>query len=157
MLLARAFVAAAALVIHVAALAGEFEGMVVGIADGDTLRVLVDRHEVVIRLDQIDAPEKGQAFGQRSRESLADLAFEKTVRVIDHGRDRYGRTIGTIFVDDVNINDEQVRRGMAWVFVRYVREPRLFEIERVAREEKRGLWVDRDPIPPWEWRDQKRH
>jgi len=138
------------------ALAGELTGTVVGISDGDTLRLLVGREQVVIRLDQIDAPEKAQPFGTRSRQSLAELCHQRDVRVVEGGRDRYGRTIGTVFVDGVNVSAEQVRRGMAWVFVRYARDPALYAIEREAREAGRGVWTDPDPIPPWEWRRQRR-
>jgi len=125
--------------------ASEFSGLVVAVADGDTLTVLTpEKARVRVRLDQIDAPEKGQPFGQRSRQSLAAQSFQKTVRVVDHGDDRYGRTIGTVFVDRLNVNDEQLRRGLAWVFVRYAREDRLLAIEEEARQARRGLWIDPD-------------
>lgn len=133
--------------------ASEFTGVVVGVADGDTLTVVTSEKERIrVRLDQIDAPEKSQPFGERSRQSLAGMSFQKTVRVVDHGDDRYGRTIGTVFVDGLNINEEQIRRGMAWVFVRYAREDRLFAIEQEAKQADRGLWTDAEPVPPWEWR-----
>ena len=136
--------------------ADELTGQVVSITDGDTLRVLVDQREVVIRLDQIDAPEKRQPFGQQSRQSLADLTFQKSARVVTHGQDRYGRTIGTIFIDDQDVNAEQVRRGMAWVYLRYARDPALSVLEQDARQAHRGLWVDPSPLPPWDWRKQQR-
>lgn len=145
-----------ALLIALPALAGELVGTVVGITDGDTLRVLVDEREVVVRLDQIDAPEKAQPFGQRARQSLAELCFRKGARVIEHGRDRYGRTIGTVMIDGLDVNAEQVRRGMAWAYLRYLREPALAEVEREAREARRGLWADAEPVAPWEWRHQRR-
>lgn len=132
--------------------ADELAGQVVGITDGDTLRVLVDQREVVIRLAQIDAPEKRQPFGQRSRQSLAELVFQKGVRVETEGRDRYGRTIGTVFVEGLDVNAEQVRRGMAWVYVRYAHDPALQAVEQEAREARRGLWADAEPVAPWAWR-----
>lgn len=145
-----------ALLCPLPAFAAELAGTVVGITDGDTLRLLVDRAEIVVRLDQIDAPEKAQPFGQRSRQSLAGLCFRKEARVIEHGRDRYGRTIGTVFVNGLDVNAEQVRRGMAWVYVRYARDPGLVAVEREAREARRGLWADPAPVPPWEWRRRSR-
>lgn len=135
--------------------ADELAGEVVGVTDGDTLRVLVEHHEVVIRLDQIDAPEKRQPFGQRSRQSPAEMAFRKAARVITHGQDRYGRTIGSVFIAGLDVNAEQVRRGMAWVYVRYARDPALTVLELEARQARRGLWVDPSPLPPWEWRKQQ--
>lgn len=133
--------------------ASEFTGVVVGVADGDTLTVLTPQKDRVrVRLDQIDAPEKGQPFGERSRQSLAGLSFQKTVRIVDHGDDRYGRTIGTVFVDRLNVNVDQLRRGMAWVYVRYAHQDRLFAIEQDARKARRGLWADLNPVPPWDWR-----
>lgn len=136
--------------------AAELVGRVVGVTDGDTLRVLVEQREVVVRLDQIDAPEKAQPFGQRSRQSLAELCFDQSVRVLTRGQDRYGRTIGTVFVGALDVNAEQVRRGMAWVFLRYLREPALLDIEREARAARRGLWADPAPVAPWEWRADQR-
>lgn len=136
--------------------ASEFTGLVVGVADGDTLTVLTpEKERVRVRLDQIDAPEKGQPFGDKSRQSLAGLSFQKTVRVVDHGDDRYGRTIGTVYVDRLNVNNEQLRRGMARVYVRYAREDQLFAIEQEARQLRRGLWTDAKPMPPWAWRSSK--
>jgi hypothetical protein len=73
-------------------------GKVVKIADGDTITILVENRQVKIRLSEIDAPEHGQDFGQKNKEALADLVFEKEVRVVTHGEDRYGRTIGDVFV-----------------------------------------------------------
>lgn len=93
---ARALIFTLALVLAVPALARELVGTIVGTTDDDTLRLLVNRQKVVVR--QIDATEKAQPFGQRSRQSLADLAFQKTARVVESGRDRYGRTVGTVYV-----------------------------------------------------------
>lgn len=136
--------------------AAELVGRVVGVTDGDTLRVLVEQREVVVRLDQIDAPEKAQPFGQRSRQSLAELCFGQPVRVVTHGQDRYGRTIGTVFVGALDVNAEQLRQGMAWAFLRYLREPALLDIEREARAARRGLWADPAPVAPWDWRTGQR-
>lgn len=154
--LLRAIFLALLLLAAPVACADELAGEVVSITDGDTLRVLVEHHEVVIRLDQIDAPEKRQPFGQRSRQSLAELTFRKAARVVTHGQDRYGRAIGTVFINGLDINAEQVRRGMAWVYLRYARDPALSGLEQEARQARRGLWVDPSPLPPWDWRKNQR-
>lgn len=91
----------------------ELVGQVVSILDGDTIDVLVDRHPVRVRLAQIDAPEKHQAFGTRSRQALAQLVFRLPVRVVEKGRDRYGRVIGTVYFGDVDVNAQMVRRKRA--------------------------------------------
>ena len=90
-------------------------GPVVAIQDGDTIDVLVNRQPVRVRLAQIDAPEKRQAFGTRSRQTLAELVFRQSVRVAETGRDRYGRVIGTVYLGNVDVNAQMVREGMAWV------------------------------------------
>lgn len=91
----------------------DFRGEVIGVTDGDTVKVLRDgREQVKIRLAEIDAPEKKQPFGQRSRQSLAELVFRKQVLVVEQGKDRYERTIARLKVGDLDANEEQVRRGL---------------------------------------------
>src|SRR5271157_485944 len=120
---------------------GNLEGKVVRIADGDTITVLVDRKQVKVRLSDIDAPERGQDFSQRSRQALADLVFAKEVRIVTHGRDRYGRVIGDVIVGGKLVNEIMVGQGWAWNFVKYSKSLRLAELERQARAERRGLWA----------------
>jgi endonuclease YncB( thermonuclease family) len=135
----------------------DFVGRVLRVSDGDTLTILVEERQVQVRLDSIDAPELKQAFGQRSRQSLAELCAAKTARVIERGVDRYGRTIGWIVCDGVEANSEQVKRGMAWVFVRYApANSPLYGLEGDARGSRRGLWADPHPVAPWEWRSRAR-
>ncbi len=130
-----------------------FEGRVVGVADGDTITVLTDgRESIRIRLAEIDAPEKSQAFGQRSKQSLSDMVFGKTVRVEQQDVDRYGRVVGRVFVGGTDVNAEQVRQGMAWVYRQYLRDTTLLNVEQEARTARRGLWSDLNPMPPWEYR-----
>lgn len=138
------------------ATAADIEGQVVGIADGDTLTVLRQHEQTKVRLAEIDAPEKAQPFGKRSRQSLAELCFRQPVRVEDKGRDRYGRTIGRVWCAGVDANAEQVRRGMAWVYDRYAKDQALYALQTEARSAHRGLWVDDHPVPPWEWRHPAR-
>lgn len=135
----------------------DFTGRVVKIADGDTLTVLVNKRQVRVRLDAIDAPEHRQAFSKRSRQSLTDMCAAKQARVEDRGRDRYGRTIGRVNCAGIDVNSEQLRRGMAWVFTRYVPTGSpYYELEAYARLRQLGLWADPRPIAPWEWRKQRR-
>jgi endonuclease YncB( thermonuclease family) len=136
--------------------ADSFEGTVVRIADGDILTVHVSHEMVRIRLIDIDAPEKKQAFGTRSRQSLGEICHGKRARVDDRGLDRYGRTLGQVTCAGVDANAEQVRRGMAWVYVRYApKDSHLYGIEADARLHRRGLWQDASPVPPWEWRAKR--
>jgi endonuclease YncB( thermonuclease family) len=116
------------------AAAGAIVGKVVSVQDGDTLTVLVDRRQVRVRLTDIDAPERKQAFGTRSRQSLSEICAGKDAQIADQGKDRYGRTLGRVICAGVDSNAEQVRRGMAWVFVRYApKDSPLYQLERAAR------------------------
>ncbi len=131
-------------------------GKVVRIADGDTVTILVRSDQVRIRLFGIDAPERGQDYSRRSREALADLVFEKEVRVVVHDKDRYGRTVGDIYLGNTLINENIVKEGWAWNYVRYSNSKHYAELEQEARESKRGLWAGKLPIPPWEFRANER-
>ena len=145
-----------ALVFALPAHGAELFGQVTRIVDGDTLTVLVNRRQVKVRLIDIDAPEKKQAFGTRSRQSLSEICGGKTAQVDDRGRDRYGRTLGQVTCAGVNANAEQVRRGMAWVYVKYApKDSPLYAIEADARLHRRGLWQDTKRVPPWEWRTNR--
>jgi endonuclease YncB( thermonuclease family) len=142
--------------------AATITGQVVGVADGDTITVLdADKVQHKIRLAGIDAPEKKQAFGNLSKESLSDMVFDKTVNVETEKRDRYGRQIGKVLVNGQDVNLVQVERGMAWFYRQYQREQspkdrKLYEAaEDAAKAGRRGLWRDTDPVPPWEFRHSK--
>jgi endonuclease YncB( thermonuclease family) len=109
-----------------------------------------------IRLHGIDAPEKGQDFGNRSRQALAGLVAGKEVEVQDRGKDRYGRTIGMVFQNGRNINEEMLRQGMAWHYLKYDQDPLWQDIEASAKAVGRGLWAQPGAIAPWAWRKAKR-
>ena len=134
----------------------DFTGEVVGVTDGDTVTVLRDREPVKVRLTEIDAPERKQPFGQRSRQHLADLVFRKEVLVVEHGKDRYGRTLGRLKLGAVDANEEQIRSGMAWVYDKYVVDRSLYGLQDEAKRARRGLWADPEPVPPREWRRSRR-
>jgi len=139
------------------ATAGEITGTVIGVSDGDTLTVLTSRlKEIKVRLAEIDAPEKRQAYGERSKQSLSALAYRKRVRIDDLGQDRYGRTLGRVWVSGRDVNAEQVRRGMAWVYRKYADSPTLLALENEARRNRRGLWANARPVPPWKFRKKKK-
>jgi micrococcal nuclease len=132
---------------------------IVGITDGDTVKALAAGNELLrVRLSWIDAPEKSQAFGQRSKQHLSDLVFGREVELLAHGLDRYGRTLAVIFVNSIDASLEQVRSGMAWVYDRYIIQAgadiqaSYRQAEAEAWEQQRGLWSEPDPIAPWEYR-----
>lgn len=143
--------------ISVAASAQTFTGQVVSIADGDTLTVLVDgNRQVKVRLAEIDAPEKKQPFGTRSRQALGDLCFRKPAEIKTQTIDRYGRAVARVKCAGRDANAEQVRAGMAWVYDQFVTDRSLYAVQAEAKAARRGLWADAAPVAPWEWRKSKR-
>ena len=143
--------------------AATLEGRVVGVADGDTITILdTTNTQHKIRLAGIDAPEKRQPFGNVSKQSLSDLVFGKQVIVEYQKLDRYDRVVGKVFVDGMNANLEQVRRGLAWYFKKYKSELVLndrlayLHAEEDAINARIGLWVEPNQIPPWEFRKANR-
>jgi endonuclease YncB( thermonuclease family) len=136
----------------------DFSGLVVSVLDGDTLEVFHNRHPERIRLSGIDCPEKGQAFGKQAKHAVADLAFGKEVTLQTHGKDKYGRTIGDVILEDgTNVNHTLVKDGWYWWYRKYAPgDTVLEELEKEAREAKKGLWVDPAHVPPWEWRKRSR-
>ena len=145
------------LLFTLSAQAETLEGKVIKIADGDTLTLLTpSNQQVKIRLAGVDTPERKQPFGNKAKQALSNLAFQKQALVEIAAKDRYGRTIGVVFVDGLNVNAELVKQGMAWVYRKYTDDERLYVLESEAKQAKRGLWLDKNPIPPWEWRRGKR-
>jgi len=130
----------------------DFRGRVIAVHDGDTITVLIDHTPRRVRLVEIDAPEHHQASGSRAKQALSELAYGREAVVIEQGTDRYGRTLGTVFVDGRNVNAAMVENGFAWVYRRYSRNPALIEQERRARGRRAGLWADPAPGAPWDFR-----
>jgi endonuclease YncB( thermonuclease family) len=144
------------------------EGRVVGVSDGDTVTVLDGeniRHK--IWLAGIDAPESRQPFGQASKKNLSDLVFGRDVTVQWRKRDRYGRAVGKVLVQPEGCSTcqrtsdaglAQLEAGLAWWYREYRKEQTLEDqgyyeyAEFDAKAQRRGLWVDANPLPPWEWR-----
>ena len=135
------------------------EGKVVKIADGDTFTLLTPaKKQIRVRLAEIDTPERGQPWGNRSRQALAELVFNNEVRVVRVDIDRYGRLVGRVYVDNVDVNAELVRNGHAWVYRKYVTDDSLYDLEAEARDARRGLWVlpEAQRFSPWDWRSGTR-
>lgn len=138
-------------------LLGQTAGQVVSIADGDTITVRQSGGPTVkVRLIGIDAPERGQAFGTRARQELGDLVAGKSVEVIGSTKDRYGRLLGDVRHDGRSINLELIRRGFAWAYVEYDPPAEYVAAESEARAARRGLWADKEPVPPWAYRKNQR-
>jgi endonuclease YncB( thermonuclease family) len=138
-------------------------GRVVGVADGDTITLLDgSRQQHKIRIGGIDAPEKGQPFGARSKQHLSDLSHGRAATADCHKRDRYGREVCTVYVDGLDVGLAQLDAGMAWWFRRYANEqPPQQRIDYESAEDRAaadraGLWQDPNPVPPWEWRKARR-
>ena len=151
-LLARVFLA---LALVAASPHAVFTARVVKITDGDTISVQVEgKRSQKVRLVDIDTPEKDQPYGREARQALAALVANREVRIESRGADDYGRLLARVFVDELDVNAELVRRGAAWVFRKYSDDAKLLELEREARAEQRGLWAlpASERIPPWHWR-----
>lgn len=135
--------------------AAELNGKVIHVLDGDTIEVLQDNKPVRIRLANIDAPEKIQPFGTWSANQLKKLVAGKQVKVTYTQTDRYGRVLGLVETKYVNVNRAQIISGAAWVYDRYNADTALPALQKEAQEQRRGLWAESNPIPPWEWRHRK--
>lgn len=130
-----------------------YEARVVGVTDGDTLRVLKDRTQIRIRIFGIDAPERGQPFCTQSKKRLSQIVFRKTVKVEFKEKDKYGRSVAVVLLDGRDIGLQMIAEGYAWWYERYARTEYAYaRAERKAREAGLGLWGVPDPIPPWKWR-----
>lgn len=147
------------LLASVNAWADTITGKVIAVTDGDTIRVLDAQNvQYKVRLAGIDAPESKQAYGARSKKSLSDLVFGKTVTVEFSKNDRYGRVVGKVLYEKVDMDLQQVEVGLAWHYKQYAKEQSMEDRLRYADAENRaraahlGLWLDVNPVPPWEWR-----
>ena len=132
-------------------------GKVISVTDGDTIKILDEKNKVYkIRLNDIDAPEKKQAFGNKSKENLSKYIAGENVRVEYYKLDRYKRILGTVYFKDKDINKQQIIDGYAWVYKKYSKNNEYINQERISKKHKRGLWKDEKPIEPWEYRKMKK-
>jgi len=161
------------LLIFSGAVSADISGKVVAVTDGDTIKVLDSNHvQHKVRLSGIDAPEKGQPFGNASRQNLASLVAGKDVRIETSKKDRYGRVLGKVWVQPqdcpgcgktLDANHAQILSGMAWRYLDYVKDlppedrGRYESAETEARKRRRGLWSEANAIPPWAWRKGQRN
>ena len=155
------FLSAILIVVLLPAVAiADFAGLVVGITDGDTIKVMHNGKAEKIRLHGIDCPEKGQPYGTKAKQFMSQLVFGKEVIVKDYGLDnnRYKRTLGEIVLHDGRVvNEELLRAGLAWWYRKYVpNRVDLAALEEEARTARRGLWADPHPVPPWCWRKRQK-
>lgn len=130
---------------------------VIGISSGDTIIVsLSDNKQIKVRLEGIDCPELDQVYGDSAKMATVALCYKKNVRIEKTGLDTYGRTLAFIYIDDVCINKELIRLGMAWQYAQYNNDPELKKLEAEARKNKVGLWREENPIAPWDFRHKKK-
>ncbi len=165
-MLKHIFLIFVALIFSVSSLyAGTVNCTVTRVLDGDTFNCIPDTslsgmklhkdNTISVRMRGIDAPEKRQSFGEEARMSLKELIGGKIVKLDIKDIDRYGRVVAYVWLGNVNVNLEQVKRGMAWAYTEYLDRPyasEFYEAEKQARKQKLGLWQQSDPTPPWEWR-----
>lgn len=136
-----------------------FQARVVGVTDGDTVTVLDEENQQHrVRLAEVDAPERGQPWGNRSRQVLSALVFGKTVSVQQTDTDRYGRVVARLFADGRDVNRTMVEQGAAWAYREYLTDQTLIATEARARQGRVGLWSmsDQETVAPWEWRRGQR-
>jgi endonuclease YncB( thermonuclease family) len=157
MLLVLSLLAAAPLVGRAGPGRTVLEGVVVGVVDGDTADVRLASGMIRIRLHAIDTPEMDQPYGQAAKQALSGLVFGKTVHVEPYQQDRYDRLVARLWLGDLDVNAELVKRGYAWTYRRYADDPAYCAYEKAARDLKRGLWqLPREQrAAPWEWRQRK--
>lgn len=135
-----------------------FDAIVIGVKDGDTIEVIFKKKGHVIRLEGIDCPEKKQAFGNKAKQLTSNLCFNKTVKIVSNGkRDRYNRILATVYIDSLNINAELIKQGLAWHYKKYSDNELYSILEEKAIADRIGLWQDNDPVAPWEFRSKKKH
>lgn len=146
-------------VLLIAVMAGTawaWPGKVIGVSDGDTITVLRQGNkQVKIRLYGIDAPESSQPHGKASKANLSGMVFGKVVEIEPTDTDRYGRTVGRVIVGGVDANAKQIEAGYAWLYRQYCKGSRCSDwaaLESRAKASRSGLWADKSPMPPWEWR-----
>lgn len=134
------------------------QGKVTAITDGDTFKLLkADSTLIIVRLANIDCPERKQPFSKRAKQFASDAIFGKNVEIQVLKKDRYGRFIANvIYEDNKNLSKELLKAGYAWHYVKYSNDSTLQELEDKAKKDKIGLWQDPNSIAPWAWRSHKK-
>lgn len=137
---------------------GVFYGPLVRVTDGDSLFAKVQGVVMEFRLAEIDAPEYDQPYGSEAKRELAELIDDRPLVIVPFDTDSYGRTVAHVWVGDLQLNRELVKRGDAWFLSDFTRDETLYYVEQAARDARRGLWALplKERIEPWEWRKRKR-
>ena len=137
----------------------DLNGKIVKVIDGDTVDILTpEKQKIRVRLLDIDAPESRQAYGNASKKYLASLIAGKSVFVKENKKDIYQRTLGTIFLNKINVNAKMVESGYAWAYrVKGVaKNKNMVNLEAKAKQKQKGLWKDKYPIAPWDFRNRNK-
>jgi endonuclease YncB( thermonuclease family) len=132
--------------------ASDFTAHVVGVIDGDTIKVVSDGEETRIRLYGIDCPEKGQPYWRAAKDFVIQSVSGKNIQITVRGKDRYNRSIGVVFYDDKCLNEELLKAGLAWHYKKYSNDQLYADLEMKAKQEKRGLWSEMNATAPWDYR-----
>ncbi len=132
----------------------DYKGTILSVTDGDTFVLQTTEGNLKIRLNGIDAPEKDQPYGKESKVFLEQYLYKECM-LKTYGVDRYGRTLGTLYVKGQNINLLSVQEGYSWHYKKYSKDEELAQAEEEARKGKRGLWKEGDAFAPWDWRKNK--
>lgn len=128
-------------------------GKVIGIKDGDTVEVIDKQNKTaILRLAEVDCPEKKQPFGKKAKQFTSDAIYLKTVKYIVTDKDRFGRSIAKIYYKNKYLSAEIIKNGMGWHYKKYSTSQELALLEQQAKSRKIGLWMDPNPIYPSEWR-----
>ena len=140
----------------------QFTGKVISISDGDTITVITpDKQQVKIRLYGIACPKRGQAFGDRAKQATSDVVFKRIVTAQPIETDRHSRTVAIVYMPrGGSLNELLVREGLAWVYPQVCKRKDFCRplklLEDAARNAGRGLWADKEPVPPWLWRERRK-
>ncbi|HYC84221.1 MAG TPA: thermonuclease family protein [Chryseosolibacter sp.] len=136
---------------------GEIAGTVIGVEDGDTVEVMLNNQKTKIRIFGIDSPEDGQAFSGKAKQYATVLCLNKKVKVIKHdAKDSFGRIVGEVILEDGrSVGKELVAAGYTWVYRKFTNDPDMIRLEEEARKQKKGLWIEENPTPPWDFRKNK--
>lgn len=133
------------------------KGKVISIKDGDTVVVLLAGNtQQTLRLAEVDCPENSQAFGKNAKAYTSSQVFGKTVTFYMVGKDRYGRSVAGVFYDnDKYLSREIVKAGFGWWYFKASKNTELQKLQDEAKQKKLGLWADRNPVSPWDFRKAK--
>lgn len=136
----------------------QITGVVVKVMDGDTYELLTpDKTTVRVRMQGIDAPERGMPYYKMAKQYLSDLCMHQKVTLKEVTEDHYGRTVAFSYLEDGReLSREMLKAGYAWHYKKYNKDSELAQMEKDAKAEKKGLWKDKNPTPPWEERAQRR-